>query len=509
MNPLEQFRIDEAALNQIVAANPEVEKSLAAGGLTNLSDATGGTALTVPSLDNELKLAITNDQNELMALKHLRQDVVGNLAHTYPVQAQTGDSELGSAFRPETQLSEPNVISPWRNTRTLKFAQNVAQTFMSAVLSDSVRTPGAGENLHAHNMLSAVLQLLTNIEWAGWQGDSDVCALQPDSIFKQIEDFNTQRLPLNGERPVYDAQGARLVELVGSDYKLKIIEEAALIAYKNGAAPTGLVYPAALAKQMQDYIQEKLRFMPQDGVAVPLTAAAQSYPTAYGFQLGLAKGKSLAGPARFLQVKGEVVESKDTASRPKAPTFTSATAANAASGKVSKFLSSDAGAYKYDIYPISEYGEIGPRATGGSKTATVAAGQQVTLVMSPASNPSATTAGFLIARSSKDGSVLKEMIRIKAEASGTTTFVDLNEERPGTARALLVSPDYARNLFLGLNPAGGMPTASQVDKSQLAKVINLELGRMNASLRNLVCAFTSPDITVPYKHVLIKNIAVD
>ena len=507
-DPLARLGIDRAALEQLFAADPEIAKSLQATGLNNLGNATGADALTLPSLDNELQLAVTNDRNQLLALQNLKHQTVGNLSHTYPVQSRTGDSELGTAFGAETVLPDVNNFVPWRNTRALKIVRAVSQTYLSAILSKTINLPGSTGGMHGHNLMSTVLEALTHVEHIFWHGNSDICAFQPDSIIKQISDFNTQNLPLNGQQPIYDARGSKLVEQVGTDYQLKLIEEACLIAYKNGGHPSGVVFPAALAPQVKEYINEKIRYVDTGQNGGSLTQTPNRYPTSYGFNLSLAAGqKELAGPARFMGVKNEVVVSKTSSTRPAAPTIKSATAAAAASGNVSQFATADAGSYMYSVHGISDKGEIGPGTTLSSAKA-IAAGQQLTLVLTPAGGGSPKTAGFLIARSTKGKTKTKEMIRIPAATSGDTTFVDLNAELPGTAYALLTSPEYARHLFLGISMPNSLMSGARTGESQEAKLVNLELARTDASIRHLIIGFYSPDVVVPHKFTLIKNIGV-
>ena len=509
MPELEQLGIDEAALAQLVAANPEVLKSLQASGLTDLGTATGADALTLPSLDNEVQMVVTNDRNQLKGLQKVRHEKVGNLAHTYPVQPRTGGTDIGLGFGPEADLPPVNDFAVYRQMRQLKFVSTIAQTFVSAQISKTPNFPGSGNNgMHAHNLVSTMLQLLTQVENGFWHGNSAVCEYQPDSIIKQIEDFNVQNLPLNGQRPIYDAQGAKLVELAGSNNKLKLLEEAALIAHDNGAMPTGLVYSAVLAQQMNDYIEDRIRFVGNAESGVAVSQIPKLYPTPFGFGLAITPGSNtLSGPARFLQPKKKVVVSPSSKTRPAAPTIKSATAAAAAAGNTSKFKSGDAGAYNYEVHGVSASGEIGP-GTKLSSAKAIAAGQQLTLILTPAGSGSAKTAGFLIARSEKGKTDTKEMIRVPAASSGDTTFVDLNHERPGTAYALLTSPEYARHLFLGINPGRSLMSGAKVDGGSEAMVIMMELARVNASIRHLMCSFYSPDLMVPYTWVLIKNIGV-
>ena len=505
---LQQLGLDEQALKQIFEANPGVYnnifKSLQNEGLGDLTNATGGTALSLPSLDSFLNMAITNEKNELKALQNLPQLTVGNLLFSYAVQSLTGGSELGTGFIPEEKVSEPNKIKTFRKGVYLKFVQDVAQTYFSSIMSENVAFP-EGNDIRGHNMMNSVLNIMTQIEYCFFHGDSSILQHQFDGIVQQILNYDEQRLPLGGKKPIYDARGSKLVEQVGSTYQLKVLEEAIEIAYKNNAKPPALIYPGVISKQMQEYVQEKLRIVPNNSgsAMTPLTQVAAQYPTSYNFVLNLLGGKgTLAGPQRFFKTKGPVRESAHSDKKPSKPSKFTLAIANKSANETSLFSTSDAGTYKYQIYPLGEYGEIGTPSDISSGQV-VAAGRKVTITIKQADS-GADTVGFIICRTERNKEIMYEMTRVTVAANGDTIVTDLNENLPNTAQALLISPDYLRFLFLGI----GQKIFSDGRREQGSKIISMPLGRENASNRDLVCAFCAADLTVVHSCVLINNLGL-
>ena len=117
--------------------------------------------------------------------------------------------------------------------------------------------------------------------------------------------------------------------------------------------------------------------------------------------------------------------------RPKAPA--NVTTTQSADSK-SKFVTADAGNYKYTVHSINRYGiSEGKDVTG---MVAVTAGNKVTLTITESAEKTET--GYIICRSKKDGAAVMEMARI-GKTGASTTFDDCNLELPGTGSMLLIT----------------------------------------------------------------------
>ncbi len=210
------------------------------------------------------------------------------------------------------------------------------------------------------------------------------------------------------------------------------------------------------------------------------------YGTAVGANIAL-DGEG-AGGDMFYDVKGKVQAEGDVMARPQP--VASVTASAAANAK-SKFAATDAGDYKYTVHAVNASGI----SAGVDVTAavSVAAGDGVTLTITPASTGAAAT-GFIICRSAKNGSEVMEMDSIGIDTtSATTSYVDLNEELPGTASMIFL-------------PKASLAPA--YDLAQLLPVCTYPLYPTDkAETPFLILAYIALAVKAPERVGLVKNIA--
>ena len=181
---LHDIGIDESALEQILQVYPELEqslKSLNAEGLTNLTGATNGDLLGMPSLEDNIRVAITNPENELQGIRYLAQKVVWNLAHHYRVSHRTADRTPALGYRPETQQQGYQNFGVFSQTHFLKFMQDARQTLISVLLQQNLKIQGT-DNPHQHNIAMAALSILTTAEWGTWNAYGHIVDSMPVSI---------------------------------------------------------------------------------------------------------------------------------------------------------------------------------------------------------------------------------------------------------------------------------------------------------------------------------------
>jgi hypothetical protein len=141
------------------------------------------------------------------------------------------------------------------------------------------------------------------------------------------------------------------------------------------------------------------------------------------------------------------------------------------------------------VHAVNEYGIS--KATNAGAAVSVAAGQAVTLTITPDSVKPGT--GFIITRSGKDGSVLMEMIRIGQDTeNAATTYDDLNGDLPGTAEMLFMTEQKIQMV---------------AEFRQLLPITSIPLPLMPSLVQPFVIAlFGAPLLKVPEWCGLVKNI---
>jgi hypothetical protein len=208
--------------------------------------------------------------------------------------------------------------------------------------------------------------------------------------------------------------------MIGED----IFTDMALQIYERGGDCNTLFFPPVLGLDIQALVKDRVRFGTNDNRMTPVL---DSYPTPYG----TIKFGEDEGADKFFRVRGKIKEGGNAQMRPGAPTVTAAAAATG-----SQFLAGDAGNYNYTVHGVNKHGiSVG---TSLSAAIAVAAGNGVTLNITNSADRPAT--GYIICRSAPGGNVVMELVRIGANKSGNvTTFLDLNDELPGTASMLFIT----------------------------------------------------------------------
>lgn len=181
-------------------------------------------------------------------------------------------------------------------------------------------------------------------------------------------------------------------------------------------------------------------------------------------------------PSRFLS--GKTRPARSRAGSPSAPaTLTSAAAADAASNLA-------AGSYVYKVTAVNERGESVEKVDDGGAQ-TVSAGEKVTLTIAAVSGAKY----FNVYRSEDGGSAAsaKFIGRVKAAGSGSTSFVDLGNRKPGSVTGFLIQ-------------------ANTMALHQLSPYSRLKLAISDLSLPEAHFRFLCLAAMQPRKNVLAENI---
>jgi hypothetical protein len=175
---------------------------------------------------------------------------------------------------------------------------------------------------------------------------------------------------------------------------------------------------------------------------------------------------------------------------PAAPTL----ALGSPGGTGSSFETADAGAYKWQVTALNQFGESAP--TTISSAATLATGEQITLTITDGGGTYSASA-YRIYRTEKGGLTAYYTHKVvpRSKTSGvynaTTTWDDKNEWRP--------------RCFMGL--ALDMSPQSLTYK-QLAPMLKMNLAVVSPAIRWMQLLYGTPIVFAPKKNVVFKNIGV-
>jgi hypothetical protein len=380
-------------------------KALSSGYGTDAAEFAGGRALVAEDCETTMINALRADQDDFKLMNTLKKTPVNSSVHQYNVRSGVGNEDIG--FVGEGGVAPENDQEINRAYKEMKYIQKLG------VVTEQMNVSRTFEDALAAQKLATTLSVLQTAEKYCIHGDSAVVPLQFDGLLAQV--YKTPA----AKRNVDDLRG-RTIATAGEQIFSKM---ATMIADRGGAA-NKVFYPLILGDDIQALCRDRLRFGVEDS---RMTSVWKTYPTLYA---PLAIAGDDAGPDKLFRPKGKITPG-GIAGLPNIPqSFTASAAAN----PNSKFLAADAGNYTYTVHAVNEYGVSEGKAL--SAAVAVASGAGVTLTITPAATNPGT--GLIICRSAKDGAEVMEMARIGIDNT-TTTYVDLNEDLPGTAEMLFIT----------------------------------------------------------------------
>ena len=466
------------------AQNMELEKALEAGYGTNAADYTQGRSLQREDLEATLVTVLDVKQRDLKMFHKLHKNPVKSTVHQIERETDVGDDEF--LFVGENEKAPEGDPQFSRKIYETKYTSSKWQTSHQLTLTDNV------ENAINASKVAAVMRVSKGTERCIFHGNSDVVPKQYDGLLKIIEDSAKNTSVAEKLRStVMDIRGLQIGESGTIDGQAIDAGEAMfdLVSqkvYDKGGDLSEAYFPPVIARQFKDMYSNRLRLTPKDN-----TFAMQELPdilTPTGSSIRL---KGDVGPDKMFKVKGPVVAAGNQAKRPNTPT---AFTAVAASDSASKFSTAYAGNYMYAVHAINAYGISAAKPLGSAVA--VASGEKVTLTITPDSNGEPAT-GFIITRSKAGGTDMMEMVRVKKSPDATTVVVDLNEDLPGTAQVVLITPDTDE-----MKP--------NISFGQLMAMSNFDLPT-DSSLahRGVVALYGMLEVRAPEYCAMIKNIGFD
>ena len=460
--------------------NTELEKSLEAGYGTNAADYTQGRALQREDLEATLVTVLDVKQKDLKLFHKLHKQPVSSTVHQVNRQTDVGGDEF--LFVNENEKASEGDPQFQRKIYETKYISSKWQVSHQLTLTDNTENP-----INA-SKVSAVMRVSKGTERCMFHGDSSVSPKQYDGLIKIIEDSAKDTSKAERLRAtVMDIRGLEIGESDTIDGQTidageALFDDIAEKVYSKGGDLAEAYFPPVVSRQFKNMFSSRLRLSTKDE-----QFAMDKLPKIITATNSVISITDDCGADKMFHVKGPVVAAGDALQRPTAPTSVTAVAA---SDSASKFSTAYAGNYVYGVHAVNAYGISAVTTT--SSTA-VAAGEKVTLTITPSSTGNPAT-GFIITRSKAGGSDLMEMIRVPNSGEATTVVVDLNEDLPGTAQVVLLTPttDEMR------------PNASF---GQLMAMSNFDLPT-DSSLahRGVVALYGMLEVRAPEYCAMIKNV---
>ena len=460
--------------------NNELEKALEAGYGTDAASYTQGRALQREDLEATLVTVLDVKQKDLKLFHKLHKQPVTSTVHQIDRQTDVGGDEF--LFVGESEKASEGDPQFQRKIFETKYMTSKWQVSHPLTLTDNI------ENAINASKVAAVMRVSKGTERCIFHGDASVSPKQYDGLVKIIEDSAKNTSVAEKLRAtVVDVRGLEIGESDTIDGQAidageALFDEIAEKVYSKGGDLAEAYFPPVLSRQFKNMFSSRLRLSTKDE-----QFAMDKLPKIITATNSVISITDDCGADKMFHVKGPVSAAGDSSKRPNTPTSITGVAA---SDSASKFSTAYAGNYVYGVHAVNAYG-ISAAAT--STTIAVASGEKVTLTITPDTNGEAAT-GFIITRSKAGGSDLMEMIRVPNSGNATTVVVDLNEDLPGTAQVVLLTPttdEMKPNTSFG----------------QLMAMSNFDLPT-DSSLahRGVVALYGMLEVRAPEFNALIKNV---
>lgn len=423
-----------------------------------------GFALRVESLESVLKNTTYRMEHPRL-WKVIPKMAAYNVIEEYNQITGYGNLDQG-AWIAEGELPVETDATYVRNYVTLKYLGTVRR--VSHIMS--LVKPAHG-NVIAQETIAGTMYLLRQIERNLFRGDSDLDAVQWDSVDKLISD---------------NAPATNIIDLRGEPLTEDVLIDAALTIQDapNFGTPTHLFMNPKVKADLVKTFFPKARYDLQK------------------------KGDGLVGLdiSGFTSPAGDVMFEPDVfiESTPLAPSAATGSGANvpatptigvqpAAAGSGSLFEAQDAGAYFYRIVGVNRFGSSAPVNTS---SVTVAAGQQVTITINDddatLTTPAARPTYYRVFRTEVGEAVgtAREILRVaRTGGASDTVITDTNASLPNTSSAYMFQMDNDNMSF-----------------KQLAPMVKIPLGTIDGFIRWQQLIYGAPAVYTPGRNVIFRNV---
>jgi len=404
-------------LADVRAVMDEMNKAMTAtpGAVPNYSGVGSAAPLFKQEIVDQLFMqVVTQDQVKFFPTVYKNSSPSKNTIVEYTKQTGIG-SEFADIFQAEGsagQYIDSEFARAYEKMRWISEKRNVS--LQASLVADPVGNIGG---VVAKAMTDANTHILNRLEHAMFYGDSSINVNSIDGLNSIIRQNNAS----------WQTIDKRNTSLLLAD-----VGDGQVAVYDNvyGRIPGTMWTAPGVAQTLAEEHGDRVKAFYGPGQTPPDTAgnAARTFLT----QLGKVDVNYSFYLSPLRKKLAHVAATHTTA--PATPTLTSAVAgADAAS----KFAAADAADYVYKIVAVGNVDALGASAPVASPSTAVAAGEAVTLTIASTGN---TNVNFYnIYRHVKGSSTWYLIGQVKCAGGSTaTTFIDYNEEIPGTADAFLL-----------------------------------------------------------------------
>jgi len=407
----------------------ELKKALEASNYqTDVATLTGGGALGVQSLDTAMKTTI-QEQKHFVLFKRLQQTMATNIVDEYVRQTNIGgflggstNSQMGVVRSAQGEYDrEVGYVKFLMTLRQVGYVLTVGKNIVDAVSTEE---------------RNGALQLMTDAEYLLFYGDSEACPTEFDGIFKQIDrEIAAGKM---SENHVYDMDGAQL----DSVEPFSAIN-AAVYDYGSWGRITDVFMPTAVQTDLNMGLDPSFRWSSQNGTLLNIGGHVEG--------IRLTEGVLKTNIDTFLHHDQFVM------SMPFEVNFSGLAVANdvfkpasiavdaSVSDVSSRFTTPRAGNYFYAVAGIGPAGQ-GQSTVRTSGAIAVAAGKKAAITITASAGGQET--GYAIYRSRLNGTSAPSdlrLVKIIKKTGGTTVFVDLNRDIPGSCKVPVLNLDQSHD----------------------------------------------------------------
>ena len=449
-----------------------LQKALTAGAGVDASMFTGGRALIPESLETTL-VNILHSNEEAVLFSMIKKRNIPSPVHQWDERTEVGIDDAGWVAEAGESKETDQTIA--RRSVEAKYLQTMRKVTLQASLSNMI------EEAVALEKNAGALWIIRNIERAMWSGNSSLFPFQFDGVDAQLD-----MIPAN-EGNIIDLRGG---EATTNAFENKMVESCRVIREHFGKATNVFGSPKFL-QDVQVLLRDRLRFQAQEeGLGATVF---NRYPTPFGTPM-LTDDLFISADGRT-DGEGNVPRaSAYTTDRPTKPTMAVAAAATA-SGEVSQFATAQAGDYTYRAVMSNHFGDS---PASDAAVVTVAAGQKVTVTITPATGKNASA--YKVYRSKLGGTATSEVrFAFRGPVTQTngvnvaTAAVDLNADLPGTGSVYVLNMD---------------PVYGAIEWCQFLPLMKFNLYPTATAIRPfLLLLYGALAVKKKVQHVRIKNVS--
>lgn len=456
----------------------DLQKAMEAGYGTSPESQQGGGAFRVESLENSLKV-LTFQQNDIKFWKKIPKLQATNTVEEYNQLLSYGGMQ--GAFTPEGGLPEDSDSQYQRKAAFVKFLGTTRKVSLPMTMVRSAH----GDVIARYN-LDGINWLLKECEKALFWGNSQLVAggIQNSA---QAGGSNGGGVQFDGLDQMIDPTNT--IDLKGQHFEEFHLNWGAAMLAENYARPTDLFLPFEVHAQFSN------EFLPKERVITPENDG--------GYRAGITVdsintvgGAVNFNPDIFLQRSKKLPTQATSPKAPAAPATVAIQDPGTNTTTDGDFAKSGPGTYQYSVTAANRFGES--IATAAGTALTLGAGdmnKSWTLTITSASSSQFPVDFFNIYRTEADGSqpyLITEVPASAATAGSVTTWKDTNYRMPNTYTAFM-----------------GQMTQDVISWKQLAPIMKMDLGTIDASYRWMILLFGVPVLYAPRKFMRFINIKSD